>query len=236
MAQYKRDGLSRLADAAGLSTQTGDAVQQYAMGATDPMQRGIEAFARIPRGLKSLGDVMDGSAVNPKIRFWTKKELAERFGDLTPTNEFGRYPEDLQTARVMIDSDLSRFGLRDAPMHAQPKVIQDMAGEYGVGPTEKFRTLDRVVRRDISDNASEMLPKQDRDMLAQNRYTQKGVHGLVQAYTDAGQPEAAFNVFDPRRVKILERLAAMGLTGEALVQAVQQMSAPPQKKQPTGGW
>lgn len=59
LAAYKKQGLNRLADMAGLSQGTGDAVQSFAMGATEPLASGEDVLAALRAAWKSKGVDLD---------------------------------------------------------------------------------------------------------------------------------------------------------------------------------
>ena len=60
-AEYKRDALSRLSDLAGLSKGTGDAVQSYAMGATEPLAKGDELLTAVKSAMRRGIEAWHGS-------------------------------------------------------------------------------------------------------------------------------------------------------------------------------
>lgn len=95
LAAYKKQGLNRLADMAGLSQGTGDAVQSFAMGATEPLdvkgalraaRRGIEAWHGSPHkfdkfSLEKIGTGEGNRAFGDGIYLASQRKTAEWYRD-----------------------------------------------------------------------------------------------------------------------------------------------------------
>ena len=93
LAAYKKQGLNRLADMAGLSQGTGDAVQSFAMGATEPLdvkgalraaRRGIEAWHGSPHkfdkfSLEKIGTGEGAQAYGHGLYFAESRPVAESY-------------------------------------------------------------------------------------------------------------------------------------------------------------
>lgn len=93
LAAYKKQGLNRLADMSGLSQGTGDAVQSFAMGATEPLdvkgalraaRRGIEAWHGSPHkfdkfSLEKIGTGEGAQAYGHGLYFAESRPVAESY-------------------------------------------------------------------------------------------------------------------------------------------------------------
>lgn len=219
-----------------------DAVESFGMGATGPMgagKRGIEAFAAVRKGTKSLADLIERSPWHvPGVSFKTTPDLAK----------LAARSDDDEILRVMLNASPDELALDKAfgghsggykfsappPMSAQPRSVQAMANKYEVyDPKATMDDLSRNVQRSVRDGQSEHLPLQDLGMLMRRRFSQEGVAGMLRPLEEG---QASVSMFDPRRVKILERLAALGLSSSAIQEMMARIKTDRTPSTPAGGW
>lgn len=221
LLQYRKRPLDRLSDLAGLSRETGDAVQSFGMGATEPLKvRGAKLASRAAaRALdvarKYLGDgngaprtLYHGSAV-PFDKFdWS------RLGDNTGATDaqIGAH-----FAGNMSDADLyAQMAVRKAEErwydfpNGTPK---GHVGEYRVqasnplvlSPFPRESSVPAATARRLLD-----------DKIAAKKFAEaNGFDAIVFPHgtnVDAGYTAIAFS---PSQIEKLERMAALGIGGEA---------------------
>ena len=94
LAAYKKQGLNRLADMAGLSQGTGDAVQSFAMGATEPLD--VKGALRAAR--RGIGALYHGSP-NTALEVLASHPPARQYDNATSV--FGGFatPDKAEAAR-----------------------------------------------------------------------------------------------------------------------------------------
>lgn len=233
----------RVAAATGLSPETVGAVESFAMGATDPIKalgrKGIEAWHRGVKGLKSFDDLEGDSFYNPKREFFTNREQAEmphNWG--RDAGQFTELPkEETSLYRVMLDTDQDHLLRTDWPQKEQSSVVRQVLAKYGVPEDSRFPAgdLSKAVRRDVNESASEFLPRVDRNMLTNRRIANEGIDGIAQRGTTYGD-DLRIGMTNPRRIKILERLAAAGFSTEAIRALMERVQSQPRDRQKTGGW
>lgn len=233
MAQYKRQGLARLSDLAGLSRQTGDAVQNFAMGATDPLgaakgakslvgfhgspNASIEAFDRLaPHWRKDKADYLDAIGVWLANSSDEAEMFAKGFNDKGQLARGAVYkvsadvenPKAYESFNGLLD-DFNRVNGREQFVGNQSPPGGGARGIAPGGGGDKFRQWLKEAGHDAVE------------------VTQRG--GI-----DRPQESQTYRVvLDPERIKILERLAALGITGDMLSNSIKERKAQPRGN---GGW
>ena len=143
LAAYKKQGLNRLADMAGLSQGTGDAVQSFAMGATEPLdvkgalraaRRGIEAWHGSPHkfdkfSLEKIGTGEGAQAYGHGLYFAENPVVAKGYREKLSV---GSYDPDRG-----VQPDASSTAAR----------ISRMFEDDGMRWRKGARSIDDVVRR-----------------------------------------------------------------------------------------
>lgn len=144
LAAYKKQGLNRLADVAGLSQGTGDAVQSFAMGATEPLdvkgalraaRRGIEAWHGSPHkfdkfSLEKIGTGEGNQAFGDGIYLASQRNTAEWYKDALKRPTFrGEFLADvikrLHGDRRFDEADALEGIARSLPESKNPKATWD---------------------------------------------------------------------------------------------------------------
>ena len=266
LAAYKKQGLNRLADMAGLSQGTGDAVQSFAMGATEPLdvkgalraaRRGIEAWHGSPYKFDKFdiarSGTHGGASFGKGLNFSADVAHARAY----------RGGEDGNMYRVALDVTPEELLDWETPINKQPKAIQeavngmtasrevrdgmpfgngggkirvDDIGSYWLEakPGVRFRLTKQDISRmyggDVPTGESLYRSAGDDDAGVSKELLRRGVLGIK--HKEAGVDN--YVIFDPERIQILERLAALGIGGEAVrtMLAQAKAAAQPQQSQP----
>lgn len=155
------------------------------------------------------------------------------YPDITP--ELMKARQDLGALyKLRLDVAPDELASLDVPVAQQPEIIRTAVSELlerlgvrqrGEGQSESLGEMLKRVR--AGDNTLE-------DVLAS-----RGVQGL--RYLDGpsrrvGEGSENFVIFDPERIKILERLAAAGFSTEAIRTLMERVQSQPRDRQKTGGW
>ena len=164
LAAYKKQGLNRLADMAGLSQGTGDAVQSFAMGATEPLdvkgalraaRRGIEAWHGSPHkfdkfSLEKIGTGEGAQAYGHGLYFAESKRVANAYrkqlsglnGGVAPVMMLDNRPINVRGDASWV-SRQDEYWRSNDPIGAALSVMAGDAQRYGIKST---RTLVQKIK------------------------------------------------------------------------------------------
>ena len=182
LAAYKKQGLNRLADMAGLSQGTGDAVQSFAMGATEPLdvkgalraaRRGIEAWHGSPHkfdkfSLEKIGTGEGAQAYGHGLYFAEAPDVARGYRDAITSKKGGNQlrvgKQDLGEMYTQLEDRASRL----PPQVAQQEYERLAALEALMQRGDHLGVEDAANQRQITSQALEwyrknVAPKFNRD-------------------------------------------------------------------------
>lgn len=253
LADYERDNLSRLADMAGLSQGTGDAVQSFAMGATEPLgidkvakvaRRGIEAWHGSPYKFDKFDAThyKSGEGAHGFGRgfyFADSRRVAEGYRDALE-----KTPGSGKLYKVNLDVSPEELMNLDAPLNFEsPPVLNSL----GTILDDHLRSEGYTNGRPIADfsrgSSGGDAIREIRDMLKKRGETsvdvedvlsKNGIHGFRYLDGDSrsvGDGTRNYVIFDPARITILERLAALGIGGQMVKDMLARAKAQAQPQQ-----